>query len=202
MGIDTYKDSKELDELVLLTKRLGAVMTWPESFSTPEAVLRRVGIHMPASKAQARAGQDGDNGIFGTVAEAKRFILDWEHRQQLRHDVSNKEIKAYVKEKLSTNDIWAQKALLLIMSRQLPEEQRTDRTVFVNNMGFTGFDAPMLTSFAKQLRDRKFLSPKQMTILKKTIAKYWQQVIDASDEIKLLTQVKATRRVVQTTLAL
>jgi hypothetical protein len=202
MGIDTIKDHEAVDELVRVARQYGAVLSWPESYSTPEAVLRRVNIQMPASKAQAQAGRDGDCGIFDNVTSALEFIRNWVTRQQLRHEVTNKEIKAYVKEKLSTNDAWAQKALLLIMAHQLPDEQNADRTVYVNHIGFTGFDAPLLTSFAKQLRDRKFLSTKQMAILRKTIAKYWQQVIDASDEVKLLTQVKAARRVEQTRLAL
>lgn len=199
MAIKVSTNSQELDEVMGIARRLGATIQWPETF---EDGSRSIHIFMPPTKAQLQSGRESDNGIFQDLVSAKQFMVSWETIESLRHDVHKKEIKAYVKGKLSTNDEWAKKALLLIMTKQLPEEQRSDRTVFDNGMGFTGVDAPILTSFAKQLRDRKFLSLKQMTILKKMIAKYWQQVIDASDEVKLLMQVKATRTVVQTRLPL
>lgn len=201
-GITTVNDT-EWKELTALANRLGARITWPESWNDPETgVNRTLGIFLPATKSQMQAGREGDNGIFRTVAEGLDFLQTWEKLQQLKHDVTNKDVKAYVRRKLSTSDEWAKKALLLIMSHQLPEEQRSDRTVFVNGKGFSGYDAPILTSLAKQLRDRQWLSIKQMALLKKTIVKYWQQVVDASDEVKLLTQVKAAQPVQQTRLPL
>jgi len=57
-----------------------------------------------------------------------------------------------------------------------------------------------MTSFAKQYLGRvqsekeldpRRLSKKQMDIIKKTMKKYWKQVYDNSDELKLLQQVAA-----------
>jgi hypothetical protein len=132
-------------------------------------------------------------------------MLDWEELWSLKNDVKKKEIETFVKNKLHTDDRWTVKALNLIMSHQLADEQNSEHTIYHNCVGFTGHDAPLLTSFAKQVETRNFLTPKQMAILKKTMPKYWKQIVDASDELKLLRQVKKARpapQAVQTTLAL
>jgi hypothetical protein len=122
---------------------------------------------------------------------------------------------------LATDDLWAKKALLLIYSRQTSDEQSSGHTIINNSVGFTGCDSEYLSSLANQLQQhintvkhqnpelsdievlkRAWLSKKQLTVLKKTMTKYWKQVVGASDEVKLLKAVKAARDAQQMTLTL
>ena len=92
----------------------------------------------------------------------------------------------FIRKKLATDTKWATRGLLVIYNRQTEDEQRVDETKHHNNIGFTGYDAPLLSSFAKQYMQRKWLSFKQVTILKKRISKYCQQIYELSDKTKLL----------------
>ena len=160
-------------------------------------------VVFPLTKYQQKVGiMTGDFISSCPLSEAWEFTVRWEEMQSLRHELKKKEIKEFVQNKLRTRDAWALHALEVIMSKQTVEEQRADRTVFHNNVGFSGHDSPLLSSFAKQYRDKKWLSAKQMIVLKKTISKYWSQIIDNSNELKLLRQVKAARNAVQTVLPL
>ena len=99
--------------------------------------------------------------------------------------VLKKDREAFVKAKLATNPNWAKQALLRIFSLQTDEEQNYGETIEHNNIGFTGCDAEILTSFAKQYEKNKRLSDKQMSILMRKMKKYWKQVIMCSNTEKL-----------------
>ena len=58
-----------------------------------------------------------------------------------------------------------------------------------NNVGFTDIDGEILSSFAKQLLSRGYLSPKQMAIVYKKMPKYWSQIVRVSNTEKLHNQV-------------
>jgi hypothetical protein len=165
-------------------------------------------IQMPAQRRQIQSGQAG-NGFSSTscvatrqqnIDEAYDWMKKWEELWTLKNDISKKELKTYIQARLH-EDKQAIRTLLLIFSKQTASEQQTEQTTIHNNVGFTGVDAEILSSFAKQYQTRNFLSPKQMVILKKMIKKYWQQVIDESivkgNELALLRMVKAARPVVQ-----
>ncbi len=83
---------------------------------------------------------------------------------------------AFIREKLSTDDRWILRGLLVIFSNQTIDEQATATTKYVNNIGFTGADAEFLTSLATQFQQRKSLSPKQMIYLRKKMPKYSGQL--------------------------
>ena len=100
----------------------------------------------------------------------------------------------FVKNKLSTNSKWALHALMKIFDRQTEDEQRTNSTHLHNNIGFTGCDAEILSSFAKQYQRKGFLSDKQMKLLYRKISKYHRQVIELSDAKKLETMVLQTNK--------
>lgn len=68
------------------------------------------------------------------------------------------------------------KALLWIYHFQTEDEKKKGRTAEFNSVGFTGSDGELLTSFAKQLITRAFLSPKQMGLVRKKISKYAGQI--------------------------
>jgi len=106
------------------------------------------------------------------------------------HKITKKEEREFVRKQLGTNKTWAIKALLKIFEFQTDSEQEFEETHEYNNVGFTGVDAEILTSFAKFYLKRKFLSPKQMKILYKKMPKYWMQIIKISDKRKLELKIR------------
>ena len=94
--------------------------------------------------------------------------------------------KEFIKNKLATDARWAKHALLKIFEFQTEEEQQIEATCVHNNVGFTGADGEFLTSLAKQLERKGFLSPKQMIHVYKKMPKYWKQVMKISDQEKLI----------------
>ena len=99
--------------------------------------------------------------------------------------ITKKAKRDFVKTKLGTSKVWAQKALLKIYEFQTQEEKQEENTKDINGIGFTGVDGEILSSFAKQLQVRKTLSEKQMTLLFKKMPKYWNQILAISDQMQL-----------------
>ena len=108
--------------------------------------------------------------------------------------ITKGDLHKFVKEQLSSNEKWAKAALLRIFDYQTKDEKITETTHCTNNVGFTGCDAEILTSFAKQLIRKNFLSPKQMVLVFKKMPKYHGQIIDISDEDKLKEQAESWKR--------
>lgn len=75
-----------------------------------------------------------------------------------------------------TEDELAVWLLQKMYSRQTTDEQSQEVTVYANKVGFSAFDAEILSSFAKQFSEHGSLSPKQMGILHKRIPAYAVQV--------------------------
>jgi hypothetical protein len=71
---------------------------------------------------------------------------------------------------------WCRRALLRIYSNQEADEQLVADTTKRNGVGFTPADAPILTSLAKQMQQRGWLSAKQWEILYKLLPKYAGQL--------------------------
>jgi len=106
--------------------------------------------------------------------------------------MTNKNIIAYVRQQLSTNPVWAVKALVRIFQEnQTQDEQVIEATKEDNGIGFTGTDGQILSSFAKQQLARGTLSPKQMVIVFKKMPKYHKQVIAMSNAEQLNKLVEA-----------
>jgi len=99
--------------------------------------------------------------------------------------ITKKAKKEFVKMKLSTSEKWAKTALLKIFDFQTGEEQESHCTRNLNGVGFTSIDGDILSSFAKQLENKGYLSGKQMAIVYRKMPKYWKQIIGISDEEKL-----------------
>jgi len=97
----------------------------------------------------------------------------------------NKAIVTYVKNQLSTNPAWAQRAIVKLWERQTADEQATQNTRNVNGMGFNGTDAFILSSFAEQINKGRTLSPKQLAIAFKKLPKYSRQIISEIPSEKL-----------------
>ena len=95
-----------------------------------------------------------------------------------------------IKDILLKNDEQVKKALLELFAKQTADEQVQETTKYVNMIGFSGADAFILSSFAKQLTERGYLSPKQMDLLRKRIVKYSKQLARiANEKYKLKMQV-------------
>jgi hypothetical protein len=84
---------------------------------------------------------------------------------------------AHYKEKLGTDARWALRGLMRVYAEQTESEKEYEVTAYTNGVGFTGVDADILTSFAKQYERRGSLSEKQMALLFKRMPKYAGQLL-------------------------
>jgi len=105
-------------------------------------------------------------------------------------NITKIQIQQYLKTKLGSDPRWAKHALLKIFEFQTAEEKSAEHTRENNGIGFTGVDGETLTSFAKQLERKGYLSPKQMNLLFKKMPKYWKQILSISDEDKLISLIQ------------
>ena len=71
---------------------------------------------------------------------------------------------------------WCRRALLRVYANQELDERLLADTTKRNGIGFTPADAPILTSLAKQMLERNWLSVKQWEILYKLLPKYARQL--------------------------
>lgn len=88
--------------------------------------------------------------------------------------------RQFIREKLGTDIRWATRGLLRIYDNQTDDEQRAEETKYWNNIGFTGADAHILSSFATQVLKGFSLSEKQQKILFKKMPKYSSQLEHAA----------------------
>lgn len=94
---------------------------------------------------------------------------------------TKKDLLSFLKYKLGSDDKWALRALQRIYEGQTQEELNEESTKELNGLGFTGFDAPILTSIYKSyLEHNKRLTPKQMNVVKKMMQKYAGQIFRSS----------------------
>lgn len=94
---------------------------------------------------------------------------------------------AHVRSELGTKPKWAVRALTVVYQGQTQSEQVRSTTIEENGVGFTAFDAEILTSFAQQVErweradpTRRYATPlseKQMALLFKRIPKYAGQLL-------------------------
>ena len=96
--------------------------------------------------------------------------------------VTNKMKEEFLKFKLASDINWAKRALICIFAFQTQEEKKYKSTKTINNVGFTAFDAELLTSFAQQLNSKGNLSEAQEKVLRSKMPKYWKQVERISDQ--------------------
>ena len=90
--------------------------------------------------------------------------------------MTKKETVAQWKEMLGSDPRWAIRGLLRIYQEQTPSEVDYEVSAYDNGVGFSGVDAEILTSFAKQYQRRGSLSEKQMNLLYKKMPRYAGQL--------------------------
>jgi len=93
----------------------------------------------------------------------------------------------YIRHKLASNPVWALRGLTVIYNNQTDGEKATECTHHTNKIGFTGTDGKFFTSLGKQYEVRKSLSPKQMEFVLKRMPKYWNQILNITNERKLVS---------------
>ena len=89
--------------------------------------------------------------------------------------------KEDIKNLLLVNDRAVMKAIITIYNLQTDSEQNSDETYDANGVGFNGVDAPFLSSLAKQILSKGYLTPKQMTYGRKKILKYANQLLNIAN---------------------
>jgi hypothetical protein len=99
--------------------------------------------------------------------------------------MSKKDMIEQLRQRLASNDRWALRALMRIYHNQTADEQCREATIERNGIGFTGPDAEILTSFARQYQRRGCLSERQMIILRRRIPAYARQIVQGSDTTRL-----------------
>ena len=96
-----------------------------------------------------------------------------------------KDLIEHLRQRLASDPRWALRALIRIYQNQTADEQAHDATIERNGIGFSGPDAEILSSFARQYLRRRSLSPKQMNVLMRKIPSYAGQIARCSDNTRL-----------------
>ena len=86
------------------------------------------------------------------------------------------EMVAKIKAKVSSDPRWAERAIVALLARQTSDEQEAQTTKYHNAMGFSAFDAEILTSFGQQIQRGRALSAKQLAIAYKRLPRYAKQL--------------------------
>jgi len=90
---------------------------------------------------------------------------------------------AFIKAKLAIDPRWAVAGLVKIFEYQTREEQQSEETLEHNGVGYSGCDAELLSSFAKQVKAGRQLSVKQMAIVFKKMPRYAGQLERISKKV-------------------
>lgn len=94
-----------------------------------------------------------------------------------------------MREQITNSDAQAIKALLRLHQYQTTDEKTSHNTHVYNAVGFTKADSRILSSFADFYKCKKFLSPKQLAVLKRKIGKYAGQLVSHSINAGLIVKV-------------
>ena len=91
--------------------------------------------------------------------------------------VTKAALMEFLRKMLTTNERWAQAALLRIYDNQTAGEQNGAYTSNLNGIGFTVGDAHLMTKFADWFKSHGWLSPKQMKWVFAKMGKYAGQLV-------------------------
>ncbi len=69
------------------------------------------------------------------------------------------------------------RAIWVLFERQTPSERASRTTIEDNGIGFNAFDAEFLTSLARQVDERGWLSPRQIKSGRRAVMKYAGQLV-------------------------
>jgi len=84
---------------------------------------------------------------------------------------------------LETNNNFLKRALVKMYNRQTESEQEHIYTHQRNSVGFNKPDGSKLGSLAKFYVDRKFLTEKQIILVRRRLVRYTRQITDIANSI-------------------
>ena len=84
--------------------------------------------------------------------------------------------KEEIKKMLQTNDNAVLRGIVVIYSLQTDDEKKAEETVEHNGVGFSGVDAAFMSSLAKFILSRGYLTDKQLEYGRRKIMKYAGQL--------------------------
>jgi len=96
-----------------------------------------------------------------------------------------KDLEILIKKHLMTKTSWALKALDRIYALQETVEKESKQSIFDNSVGFTRFDAPILTKLAHRHRYGRVLSDNEIRFIQNVIPKYWKQILGITGREKM-----------------
>lgn len=85
--------------------------------------------------------------------------------------------KESIQELLKSNDKAVARAVLAVYRFQTEAEKSTQTTRDSNGIGFSAFDAEILSDFAEKLKRGLTLSPRQLELARKKMLKYHRQLV-------------------------
>lgn len=88
-----------------------------------------------------------------------------------------------IKELLENNDTMVLRSVIKLWELQTQEEKEECKTLTHNGVGFSGFDAELLSSFAQQAIWKGYLSRKQTFIARKRLYKYCGQLVKIANKV-------------------
>ena len=86
--------------------------------------------------------------------------------------------KESLKDLLKRNDKAVYRAILLLYSFQTDEEKYFENVQTVNGKGFNKFDVELLSSYARQIKNDRELTERQMYSARPKILKYVGQILN------------------------
>jgi len=98
---------------------------------------------------------------------------------------TKKTLQAFVKHTLATDRSWVIRAVQTVLKCQTTHEKSLAETIEHNKVGFTAFDAEILTSIGDQAGNG-WLSNRQIALLHRVMPKYWAQIVEASKKAGLI----------------
>jgi len=84
--------------------------------------------------------------------------------------------KEQIKENLSKNPKWIERALVVLHNLQTTEEQITNETIKENGVGFNSSDSRYLSYCSKWVKSGKHLNEKHLQKCGQRLPKYWKQI--------------------------
>jgi hypothetical protein len=87
-----------------------------------------------------------------------------------------------IKENLFISDKWVERSILVLYSYQTEEEKAGEHTGELNGVGFSRYDSPMLSSYAKWINEGSRLSVAQLRTARNRLRKYAGQLANIAND--------------------
>lgn len=99
--------------------------------------------------------------------------------------ITKKALKEFIRYKVSSDDRWALRALIVIYNEQNEDEKLYGVANKQNGRGFGKIDASRMCPLAERYKRKHYLTPYDMITIHRVMKKYSRQLFDLSDKSKL-----------------